>query len=230
MGYGALKMGQLLTANAATNLYWLGRYIQRINELLTYIMPAYDKSIDIDIDAGKKLYKGFSIDIEYHSAHEFLKEAMFGNHDSNLATLAEYAKENAIICRSYISTEAFGEIIELHAIMKNASKSYLDIDYKLINDALSLISEIWGEIFKISQSSVSDHFLKLGRLIEQLDFHLRFHLPNKHSANITKSIDTTLALLKAGNETQKSQEQLQTNSDHTIIDHLHAKVTALIVY
>ncbi len=182
MGYGVIKMVQLLTANSATNLYWLGRYIERISGLLTQIMPAYDDCIDINKNAGIELYKGYSIDIEYESAHEFLKVAMFGEHSSNLVALAGYARENAIICRSYINTQAFGEIIELHKMLENASNSYADLDYKLIDDALSLISEIWGEISKLSKSNISDHFLKLGRLIERL----------KNMQNLTLSTNLNL--------------------------------------
>jgi len=222
-------MVQLLTANSATNLYWLGRYIERINGLLTNLMPAYDNSIDIDINAGKKLYKGFSIDIEYESAHEFLEVAMFGEHDSNLLNLAEYARENAIISRSYINTEAFGEIMELHSVLKNASNSYADIDYNLINDALSLISEIWGEVSKISKSNTSDHFLKLGRLIENLDFHLRFSGDDEHASNIKESINGITDFLISQSESEGVQTQTQTNTDENIIDVLHSKVQALII-
>lgn len=222
-------MVQLLTANAATNLYWLGRYIERINSLLTNIMPAYDQTIDINKDAGKELYKSFSIEMEYSNAHEFLEKAMFGDHESNLLTLSAFARENAIISRSYINTEAFGEIIELNAMLKNASNSYGDIDYKLINDALSLISEIWGEVSKISKSTISDHFLKLGRLIEKLDFYLRFNVQDEHATNILDSINSILTFLHAQDEADQLQTQVQINNDSNIIDTLHAKVEALII-
>lgn len=228
MGYGAIKMGQLLTANSATNLYWLGRYIERINGLLTYMIPAYDKSIDIEIDAGKSLYKNFGIDLEYANAHEFLRQAMFAEHNSNLCTLAEHARENAIICRSYINTEAFGEIIELHAMLQNAAKSYTEIDYKLIDDALSLISEIWGEIAKISKSNPSDHFLKLGRLIELLDFHLRFSGENEHATNITEQINAIISALAIA-EKDIVHKQTQTSVQTDIVEKMHAQVEALIV-
>jgi len=222
-------MGQLLTANSATNLYWLGRYIERISGLLTQIMPAYDKCIDIDTDAGKKLYKGYSVEIKYDTAHEFLKEAMFGDHTSNVAKLASYARENAIISRTYINTEAFGEVIELHSMLQNASNSYVDLDYKLINDALSLISEIWGEVSKISKSTISDHFLKLGRLIERLDFHLRFHGEDEHSAIITENIENLIAVLSTEEKPMTKQTQTQTEDESNIIDIMHSQVEALII-
>jgi len=222
-------MVQLLTANSATNLYWLGRYIERISGLLTQIMPAYDDCIDINKNAGIELYKGYSIDIEYESAHEFLKVAMFGEHSSNLVALAGYARENAIICRSYINTQAFGEIIELHKMLENASNSYADLDYKLIDDALSLISEIWGEISKLSKSNISDHFLKLGRLIERLDFHLRFFGEDEHSANISENISSIITLLSNTQESTALQTQKQSQGVENLVDTMHEQVEALII-
>ena len=222
-------MVQILTANSATNLYWLGRYIERVDGLLTNLMPAYDDTIDANKDAGKNLYKCFKIDLEYTNAQEFLEEAIFGDHDSNLLTLSAYARENAIISRSYINTEAFGEIIELNAIFKNVSNSYANIDYKLINDAMSLISEIWGELSKLSKSNTSDHFLKLGRLVEKLDFHIRFHGENEHSANMTDSINTILEQLTSKAEAKSIQKASTNDESLSIVDDLHQKIQALII-
>ena len=220
-------MGQLLTANSATNLYWMGRYIERISGMLTYIIPAYDKSIDIDINAGKELYKSFAIELEYSNAHEFLRVAMFGDHASNLCHLSGYIRENAIICRNYINTQAFGEIIELHAMLCNAAKSYSEIDYKLLDNALSLISEIWGEISKISKSNASDHFLKLGRLIERLDFHLRFWDDDEHASNITEQILSTLAFLE---HPERFETKRHEHDGADIVESMHAHVQALIIH
>lgn len=47
-------MEQLLTGNVATNLYWFGRYLERIEATLLEVVTAFDKTIDIDKDCGKK--------------------------------------------------------------------------------------------------------------------------------------------------------------------------------
>ena len=39
-------MEQLLTANVATNLYWFGRYLERIETTLLEIVYAFDSIID----------------------------------------------------------------------------------------------------------------------------------------------------------------------------------------
>lgn len=50
-------MEQLLTANVANNIYWLGRYLERIESTLMEIVNAFDEIIDVDKSAGKKLLK-----------------------------------------------------------------------------------------------------------------------------------------------------------------------------
>mgnify|MGYP003560506764 CR=1 FL=1 len=112
-------MEQLITANVATNLYWFGRYLERIEATLLEIMTASDKTIDTDKNAGVKLFKKLEMDLEYKDTKDFLNNAVFGNHDSNINNLMEYARENAIISRADMYTEAFGSAIELSNLIKH---------------------------------------------------------------------------------------------------------------
>lgn len=50
-------MEQLLTANVATNLYWFGRYIERIEATLIEVVYHFDKVIDSNKNSGKDFYK-----------------------------------------------------------------------------------------------------------------------------------------------------------------------------
>ena len=57
-------MEQLLTANVATNLYWFGRYIERIEATLIEVVYHFDKVIDSNKNSGKDFYKN-DYDFEY---------------------------------------------------------------------------------------------------------------------------------------------------------------------
>jgi len=195
LGNGVIKMEQLLTANVATNLYWLGRYLERTEETLYEINKAYDAIIDIDKDAVVKLYKKFNIDLEYTNASDFLDKAIRGVHDANIVNIITQARENTIICRTHIDFEAFGEIIELHTLLQRISKSPLPIDYKDIDLILSLISEIWGAHTKRGHRKSSDYFFKLGKLAEEVDLRLRFDRNKSVTEAIIKDINIILNLL-----------------------------------
>lgn len=217
---------QLLTANVATNLYWLGRHLERIELSLFEINKAYDKIIDVDKDAGVKLYKKYGITIEYTSALDFLAQAIRGDHPANLANIMVNARENAIIGRPNMDASAFGEIIELHELLQTMSKCTLPIDYNDIDTALSLISEIWGVHEKKGHRRCSDYFLKLGKLIEEVDFRLRFHKDMEMTDIILKDINMIFKILDQDfdSEVKKSKENNQ-----NIMEDIYKNVDKLIV-
>lgn len=188
-------MGQLLTANIASSMYWLGRYLERIEETLYEINKVYDKIIDVDKDAGVVLYQKFNIAIEYKSAIDFLDKAIRGAHASNLAEIMKNARENAIISRAYIDKSAFGEIIALHELFQSIQKSPTYIDYNDIDHALSLLNEIWGAHAHKGHRQNSDYFLKLGKLVEEVDFRLRFNKSKEMTETILKEINIAMGIL-----------------------------------
>ena len=115
-------MEQLLTANVASNMYWLGRYLERVEATLYQIDKAFDRIIDVDKDAGVELYKKFGIEIEYTDAVDFLKNAICGDHSANLGTIMNNARESAIISRTNVDADAFGEIIALEALFRKVEE------------------------------------------------------------------------------------------------------------
>ncbi len=187
-------MEQLLTANVATNLYWFGRYLERIEATLIEVVNAFDIIIDTDVEKGKKFYKKLGIDIEYENATQFLNVAMFGQHDANLNNLMGCVRENAIICRSVIDTEAFGSVMELSDLLKHSTNTF-DVDYRYIDSVQSLISEVWGELTRRENRKVSDYFIRLGKLVEKVDFHLRLKKNKEFSLVVMDEIDTIVSIL-----------------------------------
>lgn len=188
-------MEQLLTANVASSMYWLGRYLERIEETLLKINKAYDAIIDVESNAGVELYQKFDIDLKYVSAIDFLDKSIRGDHTANLATIMKYARENAIIGRAYIDKSSFGEIIALNELFQTIEKSPTYVDYNDIDQALSLINEIWGTHAHRGHRQNSDYFLKLGKLVEEVDFRLRFNKDLEMTQTILTEINTAVKIL-----------------------------------
>ncbi|MBA3025060.1 MAG: alpha-E domain-containing protein [Sulfurimonas sp.] len=222
-------MEQLLTANVATNLYWLGRYIERTEGTLTQIMVAFDQIIDVNKNAGVELYENFSTELAYDSAQDFLNKAMFGDHSANLTAITGYARENAIISRNHLNAQAFGEIIALHALFQKSSNDLIEIDYKLIDNAHSLISEMWGEISKTEYKRISDYFLRLGQLVEKADFNFRFDENKETGIVIIEEIHKILQSLDEDKVVKVEQKQTQELDYEAIINDIHQRIESLIV-
>lgn len=218
---------QLLTANVASNLYWLGRYLERIESSIIEIQYAFDMIIDRDKNVGKKLYKKFGIDIKYKNANDFLCEAIFGEHEANLYTLCSYIKENAIICRSYIDFNAFGSIVDLSDKLKSYNNdTKCDIDFAFTEQLSSNISEIWGEMTRKQERNTSDYFLRLGTLVEKVDFHLRLKRDKTFSLVIMDEIDSIVSKLNPDAEFEPHNER---ESYDTILKSINGKIEKLII-
>ena len=218
-------MEQLITANVATNLYWFGRYLERIEATLLEIVTASDKIIDTDKEAGVKLFKKLEIDIEYKNTKDFLNVAIFGNHDSNINNLIEYARENAIISRADMYTEAFGSVIELSNLIKHGS--YLPhVDCSFLDEVLSLISSIWGKLTRRQKRDTSDYFIRLGKLVEKVDFHLRLEKNKEFSLVLMEEIDKIVSILAPDAVFKPHDEK---HSHEVILNSINAKINKIIV-
>ena len=221
-------MNQLVTANLATNLYWLGRNLERAKQTLYNISKAYDLIIDVDRDAGVKLYEKFEIELKYDNSVDFLHQAILGEHSANIEEITENARESAIICRHRIDSEAFGEIIELRALFGSLTKNDIEIDYKLIDHAHSLISEIWGALGKREHNNKSDLFIRMGKLVEEADFRLRFNKDAAITATVIEEIDAIVQVLSEDEEPVK-QTQSQSSDESDLMTVINAKINQVIV-
>lgn len=219
-------MEQLITANAANCLYWLGRYLERMEMTLIEVLETFDEIIDVDKNAGKKLFKKLDIEIKYKSSSEFLYEALFADHDANLYDLSTYVRENAIIGRAYIDIDAFGSIIELSEVLKKANNDHIDIDCIFIDEISSRISEIWGELTKHQERNTSDYFVRLGKLVEKVDFHLRLKRDKNFSLVIMDEIDGIVLRLNPDAEFIAHNER---KSYETLLNSINAKINKIIV-
>ena len=219
---------QLVTANVATNLYWLGRNLERAKQTLYKISKTYDLIIDVDKYAGVKLYRTFDIELKYDNSVDFLKQAILGEHSANILETTANARESAIISRHRIDSEAFGEIIELHALFDSLIKSDIEIDYKLIDHAHSLISEIWGALAKREHTKKSDLFIRMGKLVEEADFRLRFDKDEAITMTVIDEIDAIVKTLSEDEE-PTAQTQSQSSDETDLITVVNTKINQVIV-
>lgn len=222
-------MDQLVTANVATNLYWLGRNLERAKQMLSKISKAYDLIIDVDRDAGVKLFQTFDIKLEYSDSVDFLQQAIMGEHSSNILEIMTNARESAIICRHRIDSEAFGEMIELHALFDTLTKTDIEIDYKLIDKAHSLISEIYGALAKREHTNNSDLFIRMGKLVEEADFRLRFNKDETITMTVIDEIDAIVKTLSDEDEEPAKQTQSQSSDETDLITAINTKINQVIV-
>ena len=217
-------MEQLLTTNIAVNLYWFGRHLERVEATLIDVLEIFDVIIDTDPEAGKRYYERLEVELEYESASQFLDNAIFGEHPANLAAAMRNARENAIICRAYLDADAFGETIKLHELFDHASKSANHVDYRFVDDALSLINEIWGLKTRGLVRRKSDHFIRLGKLVEKVDLYLRHGHDGEDSSKYLNKI-----LRSARKIAPDAKLSISETDEEANMDAINALITQLVV-
>ena len=224
-------MSMYITGNVATNLYWLGRYLERTAITLREISATYDKVIDIDKEAGAKLYEKFDIELKYKNAYDFLKQAIFGNHNANILNILTNARENAIICRHILDSEAFGEIIELYGLFFTTFNNHLEIDYKLIDHAQSLIGEIWNARSMRDHRELSDSFFRIGKIIEEADYRIRFHeeIDKEIIESIYKEVESLYKGLTKDHETTPLFSKVEGETQDDRLTALNAIIDKIII-
>ena len=162
-----------LSFNSATNLYWIGRYLQRAETMLKEYEQSYDYVIDRDFEDGKKLFAKFGEPIEYKNASDFLAVAVYGNHTLNIADMVANARENTVVCRDLIDNETFAAINSLNIKLKEGRWSNLRA--YTINELLSIMRSIWGGLREPLIRPKAYYFVEFGDVIERIDLKIRLY-------------------------------------------------------
>ncbi|MFQ9938599.1 MAG: alpha-E domain-containing protein [Parasutterella excrementihominis] len=93
------------------NLFWLGRYVERVYRTLNYLEGLYDVLIDTDETAYKEFCVALNIPDVYEDASDFMTSYFFDelNPDSVYSNLSR-AYDDGILLRNTISTRSLAYI------------------------------------------------------------------------------------------------------------------------
>lgn len=167
----------MISANKANRLYWLGRYTERVYVSLHLLRRYYDKMIDGHPDEYKEYCRKLSVGNPYPDEKAFQMGYMYD--ETNPCSLMSgliAANDNAIVLREEITSETLSYIqLSLCHIQKAVKKGDGNItDLQPITDYLLAF---WGSIDERVFDERIRNILKAGKLVENIDMHLRFDYP-----------------------------------------------------
>ena len=172
-----MMMCYAISATKANRLYWLGRYTERVYISLHLLRRYYDKMIDGQPLEYEEYYKKLDINNPYGDMDSFRMGHMYDEKNPcSLLSGLESANDNAIVLREEIMSETLSYIqLSLCYIKKEAEKKDANItNLQCITDYLLAF---WGSIDERVFDERIRNFLKIGKLVENVDMHIRFDYP-----------------------------------------------------
>ena len=166
----------IITIEKSDNLFWLGRYTERVHTTLKYYIEATDLMIDKEPGYYATLCQKTGIPDVYGSREKFLTTYPFDTNDPNSIISNLYrAYDNAIVLRDYIGTETMAYIqLALDDIKRANREDTFLADLMLVIDH---ILAFWGCVNDQIIDEPTRNIIKLGKGIERLDLYLSLDRP-----------------------------------------------------
>lgn len=168
----------LVTASKAENLYWLGRYTERVFTTLGQFFPFYDRVMDTDVDAFRPFARALDLPEDFEDFDAFVDSFLYDadNPDSVRSAIVS-AFRNAVILRPEISSRllqyielAMGKIVDAARNGDAAKGVYAQRD--IADDMLAF----WGGIENSPSEPTLKSLLFIGKYVERIDLYTRLGL------------------------------------------------------
>ena len=171
----------MVTASKADNLYWLGRYTERVYTTLNQFFPFYDRVMDSDVEAFRPFAKALDLPQDFDDFDAFITSFLYDDKNPNSVRSAVIsAFRNAVILRPELSSRLL-QYIEMALInmADAATRSPTAQDIYKQRDIDDDILALWGGIENADVDTSLKSFIFIGKYIERLDLYTRFGMPEQ---------------------------------------------------
>ena len=163
----------IISIKSTDNLFWLGRYVERVFTTLRVFSEYYDKMIDKDENAYIDFCNKLGIENTYSYKQEFITKYLFDENDPNsVMSNLLCAYDNAVVMRNEISSETLSYIQMAVNYMEQGRESSAPM--LKLQEVFDCIFAFWGSADDFVESETTRHILKFGRSVERLDLYTRF--------------------------------------------------------
>jgi uncharacterized alpha-E superfamily protein len=164
----------IISVKHSSNLFWLGRYIERVYTTLVILFNYYDTMLDKDKDSYKKFLEILGIEDNYGDYEKFIQGFLYGEESFSLTTAFRSAHDNALVLRNMIGSESLA-YIDLASGIFHSGRNAKNLRLVMM-PAIDYILAFWGCIDDKLYDQEARNIIKCGKLIERLDIYFRFSL------------------------------------------------------
>ncbi|MGN0154329.1 MAG: alpha-E domain-containing protein [Lachnospiraceae bacterium] len=178
----------IISVEKVNNLFWLGRYTQRVYTTLQKYNTGFDEMLDLDIHFYEKYCEALNIPNIYTDYESFIVSYGYDteNPDSIVSNLYR-AYDNALVLRDYISSEALAYIHLAQFQLKAAKVS--DAPLIELQAVIDNLLAFWGSVDDSIDDVTVRNLIKLGKKAELLDLKMRFGEKNEELKRVFGQLD-----------------------------------------
>lgn len=177
--------GYALSGTKTDELFWLGRYTERVYTSLDLFAQVFDEMIDGNQEAYKVMLRNLEIADIYTDKRDFNERYCFDNtNPDSIRYSLERSFDNAVIMRELIGSGSLSYIQEAIYEMEAAERSESPmIDLQGVQD---LIVAFWGMTDDVIFDERVRNLLKVGKIVERIDLYSRM---NKDMKRIGREVE-----------------------------------------
>jgi len=180
-------MGELISNTKAENLFWLGRYVQRVYIVLHLLRKYRDVMIDENETAYHSFCEKLGIADKYNSCDDFLHNYVYDKENpDSLYSMLLYASNNATLLREEIKSGTFAYIQLAINHIDNCAK---DADIDVLQVVSDCLLAFWGSVDERMFKRDARNLVKAGKYLETLDLHIRFDYPHERVLYLTDRLE-----------------------------------------
>ncbi|RYQ08398.1 A circularly permuted ATPgrasp [Bifidobacterium pseudolongum subsp. globosum] len=192
-----VRSAALITKSKVENLYWLGRYSERVFTTLNTFLPFYDRVMDTDVDAFRPFARALDLPQDFADFDTFITSFLYDSENpDSIRSAIRCAFTNAVPLRPELGSRllqyielAMGGIDDAAVHSSHADDLY---DHRDIAD---LILSFWGGIEDSQIDAPLKALLFLGKYLERVDLYTRFELSEQEIAAPLRKMTTYLQVL-----------------------------------
>ena len=170
-----------ITVENKSNLYWLGRYAERVYTTLFTFFDYYDATLDRDKNSYRSFLEKLNIEDKYGNYENFIQGFLYGTDPFSISSVFSSAYDNAIVVRNVIGSESFA-YLEMASTAFHSSKNAKNLRLSLMR-VMDYLLAYWGNIDDSHSISETGTIIRFGKIVERLDLYFRFLYDNKDINN-----------------------------------------------
>ena len=181
----------ILSLEHSDQLYWLGRYSERVYTTIHEYEKRFDSLIELKEEDYDAFCKAQDIPNIYNSKDDFIQRYWFDENDTNsIYSNLIRAYDNAVVLREEIGSETLAYIqLAVYAMNKaKASQAPLIQLQKVVDNIVAF----WGMVDDDIDNEHVRSIIKLGKRIERIDLYARMKMDPVRLRREMKRLNTRI--------------------------------------